>query len=136
MTDEAADETVAVTVVFDVVTVAVAAALAVVVGSDGNVKLLVLFGCCVVAADVTTVVACTRSISGLVMASNKNDNTNSRKRERNSNEWKWMCKHKLTEICIEHITQSKTRKKKNSRRKNCFFPADLFSFIYCNPVNT
>lgn len=43
----------------------------------GNVLLLllvmvVLFGCCVV-DDVTINVVCTRSISGLMMASNKND---------------------------------------------------------------
>lgn len=71
-------EAVAVVITVFVIVVAVAVAAAIVV-VDGNVKLLVLFSCCVV-VDVTTIVACTRSISGLVMASNQNDNRKSREK--------------------------------------------------------
>lgn len=66
----------------------VAVAVAVAVASiDGNVELLLLFGCCVVVADAeTTDAARIPSIAGLVTASNiKNDKRKSRVSQTNEN---------------------------------------------------
>lgn len=81
-------EAVAFTVVGVDTDVDVAVAVAVAVASiDGNVKLLVLFGCCVVVADAeTTDAARIPSIAGLVTASNiKNDKRKSRVSQTNEN---------------------------------------------------
>lgn len=80
-------EAVACTVVGVDTDVDVAVAVAVAVASiDGNVELLLLFGCCVVVAGETTDAARFPSIAGLVTASNiKNDKRKSRVSQTNEN---------------------------------------------------